>query len=187
MAEANVTSVEAIEAFRNSLIIFLEKARAALHDVSDQVGRTRTWVQFEQSSHWQNERRRRARALEQAEAELFSAKLSQWTDSAAQLKITANRCRAALSEAEDRLRAVKRWGRDYDQTVTVLAQKVEGLAHIVNHEMPKALAYLDNTAGNLHLYSESFGVSKGAAAPPTPDSEEGSDSEQEITESPSPS
>ena len=158
--QANVTSVEAIEAFRASLILFLDKANRSLHDVSDQVSRMRNWTQVEQSQRWKAECRRRKQALDQAESELFSAKLSSWQDSAAQLKMMVSRCSRSLEEAETRLRHVKRWSREYDRRVDPLAKKVETLQHIIDQDMPKALAYLDNAAGHLHAYAESF-------APPT--------------------
>ena len=42
---AKVTSIEAIDAFKASLIVYLEKAGSVLDDVSDDVVRTRIWLQ----------------------------------------------------------------------------------------------------------------------------------------------
>src|ERR1051326_5682638 len=44
---AQVTSVEAIEAFRASLILFLSKARPTLEEVSGDVLRTKLWLQHD--------------------------------------------------------------------------------------------------------------------------------------------
>jgi len=78
---AHVTSVDALESFRSALIIYLSKARPALDEVNADVMRTRVWLEDEQRTHWENEFRRRARALQEAQAALFSAKLSSFRES----------------------------------------------------------------------------------------------------------
>ena len=155
MSEAHITSIEALAAFRNALIVFLEKANRALNEVGDQVGRMRTRTQFDQPNHWLSECRRRKRLLSQAEAELFSARLSQWRDSEAQLKMIVQRHRTALEEAENKLRRSKRWAIDFDQRVEPLLSKVETLRIIFEQDMPKALAFLDNTIDLMHRYTDS--------------------------------
>src|SRR5438046_9744601 len=70
---AQVTSVEALEAFRASLIVYLSKARPTLEEVSADVLRTRLWLENEQRTHWENQVRRRHKELEQAQKALFSA------------------------------------------------------------------------------------------------------------------
>ncbi|MGO9446621.1 MAG: hypothetical protein ACLPXB_17885, partial [Thiobacillaceae bacterium] len=74
MAErAQVTSVEAVESFRASLIVFLKSARATLEEECDEILRARAWVAEDRRPHWQNEMRIRGRKVEEARAELFSA------------------------------------------------------------------------------------------------------------------
>ena len=54
MAEhAQVTSVEAIESFRASLLVFLSKVRPTLEEVSDEVLRLQFWLQNDQRRHWE--------------------------------------------------------------------------------------------------------------------------------------
>src|SRR2546430_6056173 len=74
--QAKVTSVDALENFRASLILFLSKAKPALEEVMHEVVRTRLWVENEQRSFWEREIKTRRRKLEQAQAELFSANIS---------------------------------------------------------------------------------------------------------------
>jgi hypothetical protein len=73
--KANVTSVEALKAFRASLIIYVSKARPALEEVSADVQRMRSWLENDQRTHWENQLRRRLKVLEQAQQALFSAKI----------------------------------------------------------------------------------------------------------------
>ena len=56
MAErAQVTSVEAVESFRASLVVFLKRARVALEEACDEILRARAWVQDDRRPHWQKE------------------------------------------------------------------------------------------------------------------------------------
>ena len=71
---AHVTSVDALETFRASLIIYLSKARPALEEVSADVQRTRGWLESEQWPHWEREVRRRGQVLQEAQQALFSAR-----------------------------------------------------------------------------------------------------------------
>ena len=43
--QAKVTSVDALENFRASLILFLSKAKPALEEVMHEVVRTRLWIE----------------------------------------------------------------------------------------------------------------------------------------------
>jgi len=70
---AQVTSFEAVNSFRADLIVFLSRARAVLEEASDDVLRTRLWVQNDQRRLWEGETRVRYQKLEEARAELFSA------------------------------------------------------------------------------------------------------------------
>jgi len=75
--QVRVTSIDALEALRSALIIFLTKARRSLDDARDDVRRTRTWIQHDQRFHWEGQVRQRQKKLDQAEQELLSAK--RWT------------------------------------------------------------------------------------------------------------
>ena len=59
--QAQVTSVDAIESFRSSLILFLSKARPTLEEISSDVLRTRLWLENDQRNYWDKEMRRRCR------------------------------------------------------------------------------------------------------------------------------
>ena len=47
---AQVTSVEALEAFRSALVIYLSKARPALEEMANEVARAKQWLQNDQRS-----------------------------------------------------------------------------------------------------------------------------------------
>ncbi len=139
---AHVTSVEALEDFRASLIIYLSKVRPTLEEVTSEVLRTRVWVQSDQRTHWENQVRRRARELQQAQQVEFGARLSNLRDSTDAERMAVQRARRALDEAEAKLRRVKQWSREFDSRIEPLAKQLDQLRNILAVDLPKAVAHL---------------------------------------------
>src|SRR5579862_5096261 len=102
--QAKVTSVEVLDTFRASLMIFQGKARRALDDAIDQLRHTRMWLQHEQRTRWESELKKRSRALDQAVQELMSAKLSNLRDNITFHQNAVRKAKAAVAEAEEKLR-----------------------------------------------------------------------------------
>src|SRR2546423_6013953 len=109
---AHVTSVEALESFRTSLILYANKARPAVEEVSAEVLRTKLWLENEQRMHWENQVRRRGKVLEQAEQALSSARMSKLREASTTEAMAVRKARAALEEAEGKLKALKYWARE---------------------------------------------------------------------------
>src|SRR5262245_9352717 len=99
--QAKVTSLDVLELFRSNLINFLTKSRRSLDETLDAVRSTRQWIEHEQRAHWESQLRIRRRAFDQAQAELFSAKLSSFRDNLARQQQMVRKAKAAVEEAED--------------------------------------------------------------------------------------
>jgi hypothetical protein len=155
MAEqAKVTSVDALEKFRNSLIMFLNTAHQHLDGVGDDVRRMRGWVQSEQRLYWQSELRKRNQLLELAEQELYSAKLSALRDNISNQQNAVRKARVAVTEAEEKLRAVKMWTRNFDHAADPMLKRLEGLRQLLDHDMPKGISFLVQAQKTLEAYGE---------------------------------
>ncbi len=152
--QANITSLDALESFRASLIVFMAKARTSLDDAGDEVRRTRVWLQNDQRLHWEGEARRRAKALDQAQQELLSARLSTFRDATVVAQAAVFRAKRALAEAEEKLKKVKAWNHVYDGNAQPIAKRLDSLRQFLDQEMPKAVAYLLNTQKTLEAYAE---------------------------------
>ena len=157
---ARVTSIEAIDAFKATLIVYLEKAGCVLDDVSDDVVRTRIWLQSDRQLHWKNQTRQRIRELAQAEQELLTARLSGMSEAIKSRQMAVNKARLALRDAEERLARVKQWMRQFETQVESRAKVVTQLRHSLAHDMRKAVAFLEGAATSLAAYAE--------MAPPAP-------------------
>jgi len=164
--QVRVTSVDALEAFRANCIVFLTKARQALDSANDEVRRTRNWVQGDQKAHWEGMLRRRRRALDQAEGELTSARNSEFIESPTVQQAAVRKARLAVEEAEEKLRTIKKWSQNFDVTFDPLTKRMEGLRQILDQDMPKAVAYLDQAQRTLISYAEIHAPLETPAPPP---------------------
>lgn len=161
---AHVTSMEALEAFRENLILFVSKARPTLEDVSAGVLRTRLWLQNEQRLQLENEVRRRGRELEQAQQALSRVRLSSLNQSSIIEQKAVQKARRALDDAEAKLKRLKQWNREFDSRVDPLVKQLEKLHTVLANDMLQANAYLMQAIKTLDAYS------RGAPASTTTDS-----------------
>jgi hypothetical protein len=162
--QVKVTSIDVLEAFRADLIVFLNKGHQSVDEVGDAIRRMRLCLQNDWRVHWEGELRRRNRVLAQAQQELLSAKLSGLRDSVTMQENAVRKGKAAVAEAEEKLRNVKTWNRDFDHTVGPLVKKLDGLRQVFDHDMPKALSFLVQAQKTLDAYTD-IGAPRSAAAP----------------------
>lgn len=150
---AKVSSIDNIDRFRSTLIIYLEKARATVDDVSDDVQRTKYWLEGEQTRKWQTEIRKRTRKLEEVQQELFTARLSGFTEDTQFQQMAVNRAKRELEAAQEKLKTIRRWVRDFDSVVMPVAKQLEKVDSVLTGTMPKAIAHLSEITSALEAYA----------------------------------
>lgn len=169
MAEqAKVTRLDALESFRASLIVFLAKARRSVDEVCDEVKRTRHWLQHEQRLHWETQVKKRQKVLDQAQQELMSARFSEFVDTPSMQQLAVRKARRALEEAQEKLRLVKVWNRDFDNLADPLVRKLESLRFYLDHELPEGVSFLSQAQRTLESYAETP-LPEGSITAPQPD------------------
>jgi hypothetical protein len=151
--QAKVTSVEAIAAFRNQLIVYLSKARPALEEVSAEVTRTRIWIENDQRRFWQNEVKVRRKKLERVQAELFGASMSKFQQPSAAQQMAVRKAREAVEEAEQKMAMLKKWDRDLENHTDPFMRQINQLQHSLVSDMPRAIAFLDQAIRTLEAYA----------------------------------
>ena len=154
MAEgANITSIDAIAAFRAALIVFLGKARPLLEETSGEILRMRQWLENDQRRHWEGQFRARGRKLEEARAELFNATLSKIQEASSLHYMAVQRAERAVRESEAKLSAVKKWSRDLEERSGPLVKQTEQFQTFLATDMTRAIAYLDEVIRALEAYA----------------------------------
>jgi hypothetical protein len=163
---AHVASVEAIEAFRASLIVYLSQAGPVLDEVSSEVLRTRFWLEHECRARWEREIRRRTEHLREAEQALFGARLSGLGEAPSAELMAVRRAKQAVEAAEDRLRNVRRWCREFDSRIEPLARELEPLRNLFGIEMRRAVTHLAGIVQTLGDYAGMNPLADAAVANP---------------------
>ena len=150
---AKVTSVDALDTFRTQLIIYLSKARPAVEEISADVARLRSWVEYDQRTHWEKEMRRRLKKLEDAQQALFSAEISNLREAMMVEKMAVHKAKRAVDEADEKLRIIKKWNREFGHSVEPLAKQLEKLHTLLVTQTPKAVAFLGEAVKTLNDYA----------------------------------
>jgi len=150
--QANITSVEAIEAFRAQLVVYLSQIRPVLDEISSEVLRTRSWLEDDRRRYWQQEMRSKSRKLEDAKQELFTATLSKMGEATSFQQMAVQRAQRDMRVVEDKLLVLKKWDRDLDNKTSPLVKQMEQLHGFLSVEMERAVAYLDQMIRALDAY-----------------------------------
>lgn len=167
--QAQISSIEAIAAFRADLIVYLSQMQPVLDEVGGEVVRMRFWLQNEGREFWENQLRRRRRKLEEAQAELFNAKLSTLQDSSILQHMQAQKARRAVEEAEQKLAALKKWERELENLTEPLLKQVSQLQGFLSADLARGVASLTQTVQALEAYRQV--ASPSVTAPPAPATE----------------
>ncbi len=151
---AKVTSLEAIESFRAKLIVYRERAGRILDEVSDDVIRTRVWIEQDRPAYWKNQITLRTRDWEQRKQELFSAQLSGMRDASYIQQAAVRKALDGVRHAEAKHEIARTWSRQYDHRVEPLARQVEKLRHSLGHDIGEAVHFLTEATKTLAAYAE---------------------------------
>ncbi len=157
--QAQITSIAALESFRSDLIVFLSQMRPAVDEVGGELVRMKFWLENEQRDFWENQARRRRRRLEEAEAELFNARLSPLHDSTILPHLAVQRAQQSVQEAEQKLAALKKWGRELENLTDPMIKPVGQLQGFLAADLARGVAFLTQAIQALEAYTNT--------APPT--------------------
>jgi DNA repair exonuclease SbcCD ATPase subunit len=149
-----ITRLQVLDELRSQLFVFQTKARRALDDVQDEIKRTRVWLQNDIWAHWEGQVKRRQKVLDQMNAELMSARMSEFVDNPTMQQMQVRKARRALEEAQAKLARVKAWNRDFDRQADPLHRRLESLTHYLDNDIPRAAAWLHQAMTTLESYQE---------------------------------
>jgi predicted nucleic acid-binding Zn-ribbon protein len=150
---AKVTSVDALDAFRAALVLYLSKARPTLDEINTEVVRLRVWLESDRRVYWEKQVRRCALKLEEARQAVFSAEMSNLRKSTTAERMAVTKAQREMADAETKLAAVKKWISDFESRVAPLAKQLERLQSFLSSGLPQAHAYLAEAIKTLEAYT----------------------------------
>jgi hypothetical protein len=151
---ADISSLEAIDAFRARLIVYQTRTGLAINEVRDEIAHLRVWLRQDRRVFWEHEVHRQEQALALARQQLQSDRLLSNMRSAVDSPRAVHRAERALAEAETKRRIVIREGLQFDHLIDPLARGLDRVQDLLAGDGPKALAYLNRMLDTLRAYTE---------------------------------
>lgn len=157
MAEsANVQSIQALKQFRITLVRVIEQIRTGLIEAEAELDRVSGWVKQDQARYWKSELRRRSEEMNRARIALKVRQIQKTPLGGRYSCVDEEKAFEAAKrkheEAQAKQENVKRWDRKLDEEVFDYKGMVQGLDQMLESEMPKALARLDQMLRSLDAY-----------------------------------
>jgi hypothetical protein len=155
---ARVQSVDDIRAFRGVLVKFTEEAQTALISAEAELIRTASWLEGQQTAHWQDEVRKRTAIVGRCkdairEKRLFKDSTGTYPSAHEEekaLRVAQHR----LEEAEQKLAATKKYVRVLQREILLYKGQVQRFSTVAQVDLPQAIAWLDRVMMKLQAYAE---------------------------------
>jgi hypothetical protein len=162
---AEVSSIDAIAAFRTAMLVYISKVRPLLDDSADEVTRVREWLRVTQRVHWENQVQLRTRELTDAQQALFSAELAKLRAASSAEIVAVQKARRALAAAEEKLRVLKRVVSSFEKEALPRVKQVENLRGVVGTDLLEGAYFLERIVGALDRYVNTAGGTNIATNP----------------------
>ncbi|OGV68805.1 MAG: hypothetical protein A3K19_02470 [Lentisphaerae bacterium RIFOXYB12_FULL_65_16] len=147
-----VQSLDALREFRTQVCLFTIRAHTALDEIAGETRGMRPWLQEDRFPFWRGQVRDRLRRVADARAALNRSRLSTTKRSHLEEEQEVTAALAALRDAEDKVRVVRTWAKKYESASQPLVGRMYALSHVIEQEMPKAMALLDGLIASLETY-----------------------------------
>jgi hypothetical protein len=157
---ANVTSIEAVHAFRTALVKFEENARESLTTLELEIRRAVNWIEVDRRRYWPVQFKQASEEMAQARNALERCQLkygSEEAPSCYEQKKNYERAKRRLRYCEDQVRKVKQWTQTIRQEVTLFDGQMAKMRLCVDSELPLAIAAIGNLLNALERYAGATG------------------------------
>lgn len=159
MSAANVRNIQVLADMKAALTRFKSDAQAQLLAAQQEIQRTQEWL-AERERHWQREVRRCEETMRQAQSALMRCQASGFRDqqgryyppncSAEERAVT--QARSQLENARRELQTVQHWTHAVAQAAAEFQREAQRLTNMLNSDVVKASALLENKISVLQSY-----------------------------------
>ena len=154
--QVKVEEFEVFGQFRAALLKFAQAADSALTNVEAEISSTRTWLENEQRTYWENQLRKRTEAVSKARDAVRQKKLYKdvagHTPNAIEEEKALRKCMLACEEAQQKIEAVRKWVPRLEREAGLYRGGVAHLSRTLSDDIPRAVALLDRLAATLEQY-----------------------------------
>jgi len=152
---ARVTSIDAVQQFKEALCIFCEQARDAICQVQMESRRVVDWLLFEAPSYWERALRAAEKDLANAKADLFRIQLQRSSGNRVddiEQKKAVERAKHRIEEASEKLKSVQHWGRVAQRAHQEYEGRARRLADLVEGDPPPSVLFMEKVLETLDAY-----------------------------------
>jgi hypothetical protein len=167
MSSARVFSLEALVDLKAALCIFTAEAREALSAVEMEIRRNQVWLE-EQLKYWRDLVVHCEEAVFQAKQELTRRRMMRIADrppDTSEQEEALHRAQARLADAEEKVEMTRRWLRQVPEAIIEYEGPARQLSGILDADMPKADALLENKIASLEAYVQLVGSGQAEGLP----------------------
>lgn len=169
---ARIDDIDLLKRLRVQIAKFAEQLNVAVSEAGAEVNRTLHWLELEQSHKWKQEHRKRHDRLQQSLEALRMKQLYKGPAGERQSTVDEEKrvkqCRAALEEAEWKLRAIASHKTRLAREAVLFQGILTRLGGISQQAAPAALAELTNLINAVEKYTKvEVGEVTSEAAPST--------------------
>ena len=160
---ANVTSIDAVRAFRAALVKYEENARDAVTCLELEIRRAVNWIEVDRRRYWSSEVKRASEQLAQARNALERCQLkygSEEAPSCYEQKKHYELAKRRLRHCEEQVRKVKQWMQIIRHELTQFDGPMAQMTVCIDTDLPRAIAAISNMLTALERYA---GAGGGAA------------------------
>ncbi|HUG69477.1 MAG TPA: hypothetical protein VMM76_17125 [Pirellulaceae bacterium] len=157
---ANVTSIDALHAFRAALVKFEENARDSITTLELEIRRAVHWIEVDRKRYWAAQVKQASEEAAQARNALERCQLKYGADQAPscyEQKQNYEQAKRRLRYCEDQVRKVKQWMQTIRHELTVFDGQVAQMRLSVDSELPRAIAAIGNLLNALERYAGAAG------------------------------
>jgi hypothetical protein len=157
MTTANVTSVDALTAFRAVLVKFAAEVEAALVTLDLEARRPVEWIEVDRARYWPQQARKASEmvsearlALERCQVRISSEDPKYCYDERKML----DKAKRRLQLTEEKVQAVRKWRGEMRKAAEELQAQLARTKHYLESDFAKSLATLDRMTAALASYVE---------------------------------
>lgn len=157
---ANVTSTDAVRAFRAALVKFESNARDAVTCLELEIRRAVNWIEVDRRRYWPAQAKQASEELIQARNALERCELkygSEEAPSCYEQKKDYERAKRRLRYCEDQVRKVKHWTQIIRRELTQFDGQMAQMTVCIDTDLPRAITAIGNMLNALERYAQATG------------------------------
>ena len=153
---ASVGSVEALAAFKPSVVKFAELTQAALSSTESSATRTLDWLTRERGPQLKREIQRLQEEITRARTRMISRMDPMQDNPQPKVddRLAVDAAKRRLRQAEEQVEQVRRWARQLERAVEEYRGSVAQLGWFVRGELGQAVGALDQMGDILESYTQ---------------------------------